>query len=340
MSEARRQLSWGQPLFESEYMGRDPRQSEIRTFIRENPGAVHLFQGIRGRHKYIRAAKSDKNAVILAMAERPNRHGPGLRGRALDAASRLLHRAIIGASSRYMDLFLAMAARGVAEYKALGMHEEKLVPFMYVTWAKPPKEQVTTQENRAPKCLYVGRIDYKDKGLDLLLEAFKMLPHDGFKLDIVGTCGPAVGDTAYAVSRDSRLRLLGGWPFLEVVERMSQYDLCVVPSRYDGWNTIVNQAINSGVPVLVSDQATSDELVTASGAGVVLPVQDISVLAKTILELGSDRDRLLSFKRSALGFRERISVEAAAQYFCEIADFSQGNLGRCAPTAPWAPEPS
>jgi glycosyltransferase involved in cell wall biosynthesis len=60
----------------------------------------------------------------------------------------------------------------------------------------------------------------------------------------------------------------------------AQADVFVLPSRYDGWGVVVNQALGAGLPIIASDQVgAAFELIRASENGFIFPAGDTNALA-------------------------------------------------------------
>lgn len=306
-----------------------------RRIIDDHPGAIHVFYGLRhGMIRNMKWAKLDTNARIVVIAERPNDHGKTLRGRLLNLLSRWLYRSIAARTKSMVDMLLAMGERGVAEYENLGFPADRLFPFMYVSWSTPPVDR-GSKNGSTLRCIYVGRMDAANKGVDVLLDSIAMMPGDSFSFDFVGNYGSYLSAVQAAAAKDGRIRHLGSWPSSEVVQRMAEYDVCIVPSRYDGWNVVVNHAINAGVPLVVTDDATSNDLVTSSGAGRVVRSGDARAIAKELLEMKADSGRLAQYRQCAQDFRDQISLDSVAQYFTQLMDFVVDDTSGPRPIAPW-----
>ncbi len=91
------------------------------------------------------------------------------------------------------------------------------------------------------------------KGVDLLLAAFAELG-DAARLLLVGREAdlPALLAPLPAAVRE-RCEYAGFRPPEELPRFFAKADIFVLPSRYDGWGVVVNQAIGAGLPVICSD---------------------------------------------------------------------------------------
>ena len=92
------------------------------------------------------------------------------------------------------------------------------------------------------------------KGLDHLLAAFTTLPETA-RLLLVGREAelPQMLAVLPAAVRE-RIRYAGFQSPDALPGFFAQADVFVLPSRYDGWGVVVNQALGAGLPVLCSDQ--------------------------------------------------------------------------------------
>ena len=92
------------------------------------------------------------------------------------------------------------------------------------------------------------------KGVPILLEAFAKLG-DAARLLLVGREAdlPALLAPLPATVRE-RCVYAGFQPPEELPRFFAQADVFVLPSRYDGWGVVVNQAVGAGLPVIFSDR--------------------------------------------------------------------------------------
>jgi glycosyltransferase involved in cell wall biosynthesis len=94
------------------------------------------------------------------------------------------------------------------------------------------------------------------KGVDLLLTAFDRLVAAGIdaRLLLVGREAelPLFLSTLRPAAR-ALVRYEGFQPPERLPEFFARSDVFILPSRYDGWGVVVNQALGAGLPVITSD---------------------------------------------------------------------------------------
>lgn len=118
------------------------------------------------------------------------------------------------------------------------------------------------------------------KGVDLLLAAFAELG-EAAQLLLVGREAdlPALLAPIPAGVRE-RCVYAGFQPPEELHHFFAQADVFVLPSRYDGWGVVVNQAIGAGLPVVCSDMTgAGHDLVDDEVNGLKFPTGDSAALA-------------------------------------------------------------
>lgn len=160
--------------------------------------------------------------------------------------------------------------------------------------------------------VFVGRLE-ECKGIHLLLEAFAKLLSPHVQLLIVGD-GNCRELAELAVASDQRIRYVGRRDFAGVVEAFAISDVVVVPSSFEPWGLVVNEAMAAGLPVIASDRVGCvDDLVRHGETGLVFPAQSVEELAGVMQTLANDyllRDRLGNEGRKLIS-RWRLEDEAA-----------------------------
>lgn len=102
--------------------------------------------------------------------------------------------------------------------------------------------------------LAVGALSRR-KGIDILLQAFSSLNTEGW---CVVLCGLDQSDGAYQalaqkLGIEDRVLFLGAYPADRIAEVYSAADLFVLPSRFDGWGAVLNEAASLGLPIIGTD---------------------------------------------------------------------------------------
>jgi glycosyltransferase involved in cell wall biosynthesis len=166
----------------------------------------------------------------------------------------------------------------------------------------------------------VGQLIYQ-KGLDVLIQALAMTHAESCFLHIIGNGSEETSyeNLAKRQQVDPFIQWHGTMPNEQVLDHMAKADLLVLPSRYDGWGAVVNEALTVGTPVLASDACGASCLLTSDFLGDVFPSGNTSKLA-AVLKKRTARGPLPIEERTKI--REwagrSIAPEAVAGYLMEI----------------------
>lgn len=297
------------------------------------PQTVHIFSGFAAYPPVTRAlhrvARNPQSKVIV-MAESPVMLGwrrvPRLL-KSLFAYRRL---------GRRLDALLAMGALAEEFYAGIGVDRSRIHPYAY----QSPLGFTARPEPEALGALVAFGQLHPRKGFDRLLAALESMPPDAaFTLDIYGD-GPEKARLAAQAARPrlrERVRMRGPLAAEELAARLPAYACAVVPSRFDGWGMAVNEALQAGVPVLVSEKVGAADLVRASGAGAVF--SDDAALRAALLSRLRSPDLLARERGLAAAFSSRITPAAVGDHLGRVLEHVCG-LSPDRPVPPWADQAS
>lgn len=162
----------------------------------------------------------------------------------------------------------------------MGIPEQRIsvLPHFYV-----PKQPVPAPSD-GNDVLYIGRLS-REKGVDMLLRAWKLLGGDRRCLKIVGE-GPDRERLEQIVAAES----IPGVEFTGFVAQGHQDSLwqnsrvCVVPSVWEEpFGMVVLESWSRGVPVIASDCGGLAEIVDHEINGLKVPPRDVQALASCLL---------------------------------------------------------
>jgi len=120
------------------------------------------------------------------------------------------------------------------------------------------------------------------KGVDHLLAAFAALAprYPGIRLLLAGREAglPTLLSAIPPVIRD-RIEYAGFQPPENLPALFARSDVFILPSRYDGWGVVVNQAIGAGLPLICSEAVgAAHDLIDPGVNGLLFPPGDIATL--------------------------------------------------------------
>lgn len=240
---------------------------------------------------------------------------------------KLPQRLIVWLIARRVAGLLAISGLAEQAFVSLGFPESKVYRFGY--FEKMPKgEKDGIPDSKFRDIVYVGRL-VKGKGLELLINASaRFLQSDPqLRLKIVGG-GPI----------ESNLRKIAGTNGIEkqvvftgvvssnaVPGLLRNALMLVLPSEADGWGIVVNQALQAGTPVVVSNRSGAAELIANGVNGYVFRAGDRSNLQDCMRAIIDDPnpEQMRALARTA---GQAASAENVAPYLLQCL---QHMLGQC-----------
>jgi glycosyltransferase involved in cell wall biosynthesis len=150
---------------------------------------------------------------------------------------------------------------------------------------------------------FVGQLDER-KGIRCLLQAFqKAVKKVNAYLLLSGT-GPlqeSIIKFASETDLSERIALIGFCDHIEKV--MSAIDVLVLPSLWEGFGIVLIEAMAAGKPVITTAVSSMPEIVLDGITGRVVAVNDTDQLAGAIIEILSDKKKMLLWGKNG---RQRV----------------------------------
>jgi glycosyltransferase involved in cell wall biosynthesis len=173
------------------------------------------------------------------------------------------------------------------------------------------------ERREAEYVLYFGRLDWIQKGLDTLFDAFAALSAERPELRL-----KAAGrgkDLDRAVARADALGIRDRVEFLGAVSDEERERLfagarvLLMPSRFEGFGMVAAEAMAAGVPIVATAGGALPEVIAPPEGGRVVPVGDARALAAAAALLLEDPAEREALSRSARRSAERFRWQAVAR---------------------------
>ncbi len=298
----------------------NPKESGMK-FLNEHIDDIHVFNGYMSNSSvYLNELlKINKQAKAVVWAERPNVSVKNTPFNIYEKIRDFRHKIYAGKLKNKVSALLPLGQVGVEKYISLGWSSDKVFPFLYLPVMNENIMPVYRKEKPEKiKFVYLGRFAAGWKGIDVLISACEKLKNNNYTLTMVGGYGDYKEQTLEYIEQNPNLEFGGTWKIDEACDRLSEYDVCIVPSRYEGWNVTVNEALMAGTGCIVTDASVSDEMVSASETGIVVKAGDASSLAEAMDYVMSNTDLVNKWRKNAFDFRPNMTSEACAEYFIDV----------------------
>jgi glycosyltransferase involved in cell wall biosynthesis len=128
------------------------------------------------------------------------------------------------------------------------------------------------------RILFAGQVCLR-KGIKTLLDALSIEEQPGWQVDFYGArLGETDGDISAYRGR-SPLHFHGPVPQGNLADAMRKSSVLVLPSLEEGFGLVVPQALNCGLPCIVSDRVGGKDLIRHRENGSIVPAQNPEALA-------------------------------------------------------------
>ncbi len=253
---------------------------------------------------------SERDYLPIALATIREQHG--LRRSIVLAAMRHLypHADLITANSQENLKFLRRYLHCSAQYRLLpnSIDIKKVDRLCAESTSNLP-------EVSGLRVLAIARLEHQ-KGIDILLRAFALVRGsraynlvvvgDGSKFQDLKSLADSLGISQSVFWLGSRIQPFPYYAWADIV---------VVPSRHEGFPNVPLEAMACGKAVICANCKTGPRELTVNGVyGRLVPVEDVTALAREIIKLGDNEEQRIRLGRSARTHIERnYDIEVLAE---------------------------
>jgi len=299
-----------------------------RRLIRDNPDAIHLFGGLWASRRFflilLYAVCKKRFIGLIVEPYIDTKDGyldnDGFFSGWMYSKLRPIIYSISGwALGTRINLIFTISIKAINQFKKIGFQAGGIYPFGYFVPTLPKQKNAIEHDTEGVlKLVFVGALIPR-KGIEYIKE-LAVLCHKKGVLISIDVYGP--GNPKSLLNVSPILNYCGLIPFGQAQEVMKNYDLLILPSKFDGWGVVVNEALQSGLPILISKNAGASTLVVTSGAGIIFNPNNLLELIASIEVLIKDRSVITDWKEKARNYSVNLTPEIAASYMFECIENS------------------
>lgn len=318
VGDHRRSMGWPVPDAAPARVIVGPSAGQIGELLAYAPEkTIHVFSGIRAypmvARAFRRAVKTSARLVLLQEAS-DGRGGLGMARRIRCRIEALRLR-------RRLYLFLAIGDLGMEWYAGCGYCRERLLEFIYVADTPKPgsSNALASHAGGRMELSVVGQC-IRRKGVATAIEGLASLRSYPWRLRIWGTGPdePRLGRLVSSRGLADRVLFMGARPHAEVMAELAASDLLLLPSVFDAWGVVVNEALARGVPVVCSSNCGASILVADSWRGAVFAADSASSFARAVQPFFEVGPTPPGVRERIRRWSERISGESVADYLANV----------------------
>ena len=213
-----------------------------------------------------------------------------------------LRRALLAPINSKSMCLLAAGSGAENDYRKLGMHRWECRLFSLAVEPNVSDGASAGDEALMARLVYCGALSER-KGVDILIDAVcdPQMHSTDFHLTLIGD-GPLRDELerkcATVSQLNGKITFVGNRPREEVQSELTAYDALILPSQFDGWGAVVNEAMEAGLAVVVSDGVGSRRpLVEPGHNGMVFERNSVPDLVQTLRMLIESPGKLDDMKR-------------------------------------------
>jgi glycosyltransferase involved in cell wall biosynthesis len=226
------------------------------------------------------------------------------------------------------DGFLAIGTLNAEYYQSHGIAQERIFRVPYAVdnrffrdkarAASPERENLRRElglEPGRPVILYASKLSQVKHGADLLEAYLRMSPDPAQEphpyLLFIGDGDQR--ETMEARARSMNWRSIKFLGFKNQTELPRYYDLCdvlVLPSVFEPWGLVINEVMNAGRAVVVSDQVgCASDLIRSGENGYIFNTGDLDGLRQALMNIVSDPQNCQAMGQKSLEIIETWGIE-------------------------------
>ncbi|WP_010523470.1 glycosyltransferase [Aquimarina agarivorans] len=328
IDEFRQNQGWTIPELGNIKLIIHPTDMDIDHIIKKNPNAFHFFSGFslnKMLNVALKKAIQNKTKYIGVILEPFNNKG-------FTGFLRKIKYTIY--AIKYRNKIKALLVTGKLArscYESVGFSNNKIYDWAYFTKENQPKNRSFSYRTKK-NLLFVGSINERKNLLGVIDGIIENLNYFN-EFYIVGS-GNKEFELKNKIEGIEKVKLLGNITNNEVNKIMNKSDILILPSIFDGWGAVVNEGLQNGNQVLVSDDCGSSILVDGNERGEVFSnsKNDFSkVLKKWLTEKPLDEEQRISIMDWS---SKSISPKVIPFYFQSIINHVINQSDK-KPTAPW-----
>jgi len=192
---------------------------------------------------------------------------------------------------KHVDAFVALNRKAALYMSKQGVPKDKIfvgLHFYPIEWLSRATLSKDDSPFKGKKVVLTISYLLPRKGIDYLIEAFKEIKGNDIILIIAGS-GKYEAKLRALANGDPRIKFVG---YVEGEDKTKYYrwaDIFVLPTLWDPWGLVVNEAMYFGLPIIVTDAAgCSDHLVKDNGF--VVQAGDKEALKEALVRLLNDEE--------------------------------------------------
>lgn len=173
-----------------------------------------------------------------------------------------------------------------------------------------------TREDRPLRFAYIGNFQGR-KGLPILMDAWKNYTHSNTELLLIGSTGRK---EEQLIPTYSNLKVIKRTSHKRLQELLSECDVLIFPSCYEGFGLVVLEAMASGMPVIGTDTTSAKDIITEGKDGFIIKTGNVEAISERIKWFIENKNKIPEMSLAARATAEKYSWEAYGDRWKALLD--------------------
>lgn len=305
-----------------------PSKQDISNLICDNLDAIHVFSGISAYKRVFFAFKKaiNRRLFVVLMMEPFNKFG-------FYGYLRWLKYFVLSMRFRNsIRCILATGQLGVDSCRSVFLDRNNLFEWGYFPSVDVDLSLIHQSPRvKSKKILFIGELSKRKNFIPII----NKIINSDLEFDCISVVGSGkLSAELLSLSKTNiKINILGCVENRDISKVILNHDILVLPSLFDGWGAVVNEALLCGTKVIVSDRCGASSLIIDKRIGSVFSLENDDFIDNIRFHLEIPQSTI---ERSNLAFwaHKVISHEAASAYFINIIkSVSLNSNSKC--IAPW-----
>ncbi|MBD3792518.1 MAG: glycosyltransferase family 4 protein, partial [Campylobacterales bacterium] len=215
---------------------------------------------------------------------------------------------------------LAIGELAKRDFARWGINDKKIAfqPYSLDGLAIPKVISINLKKSDEIIFMYIGSLEER-KGIDVLIAACeKIVSRSQWKLILVGDdrSNDAYAQQVEQVGLADQVEFIGVVQSGKINEYLAQADVFVLPTRFDGWGAVLNEAASLGKPIISTDQAgAAYHLIREGETGYMVKAGDADALAKAMQYYVDQPEQIPLQGKKSLEIFQNFTPEKSAELF-------------------------
>jgi glycosyltransferase involved in cell wall biosynthesis len=161
--------------------------------------------------------------------------------------------------------------------------------------------------------LYVGNLGWH-KGIKILLQAWSSILLSGASLRVVGRGSDIVEDELWRAG----IELVGQLDTAGVAKEMSEADVLLFPSFFEGFGRVILEGMAAGLPVIASRNTGGPDVIEEGKEGFIVPAGDAEALREKMEWAVRNQEKVAEMGRVAYLKAKRFTWENYGEQYSKL----------------------